>query len=307
MTHEAVKDGLRGVAAGLLTPFEEGTLDIAHDELADNARMLYDRGIRTYLAVANISEYHSLTHEERIASAETAADALPDDAVVLGGVGGSTRTAVELVEAYAEAGIDAIMVMPPDHTYKHERGLLEHYRQLDAASDLPLSPYVRGFDPSIDFIAALSELDGVVGMKWALPDVPKFAEAVAASSDDIVWVDGMAEPHALALWAEGAEGFSAGVSNFQPRIGLALFDALRAEDWERAREIRNVCTPYMNFRGEKGEDNVFGAANSVPAVKYGLDLAGLYGGPVRPPIVGLSEEDKARAEDMYAAIEAFET
>lgn len=307
MAHEALKDNLRGVAAGLLTPFEEETLDIDHDALAENAETLYDAGIRTYLAVANISEYHSLTHDERIASAETAAATLPDDASVLAGAGGSLRTAIALAEAYEQAGIDAIMVMPPDHTYKHERGLLEYYRQLGEATDLPLSPYLRGYDPSIGFVASLTNLDSVVGVKYAIDDVPKFAECVAAGADDVVWVDGMAEPHAPALWAEGAEGFSAGVSNFEPRIGLALFEALRAGDWERAREIRNACTPYMNFRGESGEDNVFPAANSIPAVKKGLKLAGMNGGPVRPPLVELSQVDERRAEELYAAIDAFQT
>lgn len=307
MSHEALKNNLRGVAAGLLTPFEEETLDVDHDALAENANALYDAGIRTYLAVANISEYHSLTHEERIASAETAAAALPDDASVLAGAGGSLRSAIALAEAYADVGVDAIMVMPPDHTYKHERGLLEYYRQLGSATDLPLSPYLRGYDPSVGFVASLTNLDSVVGIKYAIDDVPKFAECVAAGADDVVWVDGMAEPHAPALWAEGAEGFSAGVSNFEPRIGLALFDALSAGDWERAREIRNACTPYMNFRGEAGEDNVFSAANSIPAVKKGLDLAGMHGGPVRPPLVGLSQVDERRAEELYSEIAAFET
>ena len=279
MAHEALKDNLRGVAAGLLTPFEEETLDIDHDALAENAETLYDAGIRTYL----------------------------DDASVLAGAGGSLRTAIALAEAYEQVGIDAIMVMPPDHTYKHERGLLEYYRQLGEATDLPLSPYLRGYDPSIGFVASLTNLDSVVGVKYAIDDVPKFAECVAAGADDVVWVDGMAEPHAPALWAEGAEGFSAGVSNFEPRIGLALFEALTAGDWERAREIRNACTPYMNFRSESGEDNVFPAANSIPAVKKGLELAGMNGGPVRPPLVGLSQVDERRAEELYAAIDAFET
>ncbi|MDX1745504.1 MAG: dihydrodipicolinate synthase family protein, partial [Halobacteriales archaeon] len=108
MSHEALKDNLRGVAAGLLTPFEEETLAVDHDALADNAQTLYEKGIRTYLAVANISEYHSLTHDERVASAETAAEALPDDASVLAGAGGSLREAIALATAYEEAGVDAI-------------------------------------------------------------------------------------------------------------------------------------------------------------------------------------------------------
>ena len=150
MNRDTVRTRLRGVAAGLLTPFEsDGAID--HDALAANAGELYDRGLRTFLACANISEYHSLTGEERRAVTETSVSALPDDACVLAGVGGPTGEAVEMCRDFADIGADAAMVMPPDHTYVHEQGLLEYYRELGRASDLPLTPYVRGFDPSVSF------------------------------------------------------------------------------------------------------------------------------------------------------------
>ena len=47
------------------------------------------------------------------------------------------------------------------------------------------------------------------------------------------------------------------------------------------------------------------AANSVPALKTGLEMAGLYGGPVREPLVELSESDERRARKLYGDIEAF--
>ena len=40
LTEDAVKDRLRGVAVGLLTPFD-GSSEIDHDKLAENARTLY--------------------------------------------------------------------------------------------------------------------------------------------------------------------------------------------------------------------------------------------------------------------------
>ena len=76
-------------------------------------------------------------------------------------------------------------------------------------------------------------------------------------------------------------------------------DALRREDWERAREIRDLARPYENLREEAGSNNSFSAANNVPAIKYGLELAGLYGGPVREPLVELTDEDRRRAEEYY--------
>ncbi|MGZ0747295.1 dihydrodipicolinate synthase family protein [Haloparvum sp. AD34] len=297
-----VKEHLRGVAAGLLTPFDDDQ-DIDHWKIEENATTLYDEGIRTFLATANISEYHSLSNEERIATAETSVDALPDDACVLAGVGGSTQNARELITAYDRLGVDAMMIMPPDFTYLHEQGLLEYYRRLAETTDTPLVPYVRGFDPSVEYLADLTRIDGVVGIKYALEDPVKLGAGVTAGADDVVWVNGLAEPFAVGFWAEGVEGFSAGVSNFRPEVGLELFDALSNGDWERARELRDLCLPYQRFRGETGQDNEIDGAVSVPAVKKGLELAGLHGGTVREPIEPLSQEDERRAEALYEQLD----
>jgi len=298
LSADQVRERLRGVAVGLLTPFDD-SLSIQADCLASNARTLYDEGIRTFLATANISEYHSLSQEERVEHARISVEALPDDACVLAGVGGSTADAQELIRAYERLGVDAMMVMPPDHTYIHEQGLLDYYRELGSVTEQPLVPYVRGFEPSVDYLVDLSRLDSVAGVKYAIEDPVKLGAAVERGADDVVWVDGLAEPFAVSYWAEGIEGFSAGVSNFRPEVGLALFDALQDENWERARKLRNICLPLQNLRDGTGQNNTIPGAISVPVVKKGLELAGLEGGAVREPIRPLAEEEAQQAEELY--------
>lgn len=295
---DRVRESLRGVAVGLLTPFDEDR-EIDHWRIEENAQSLYESGVNTFLAVANISEYHSLSPEECISVAETSVDALPSDACVLAGVGGSTAEARKLIRAYDDVGADAMMIMPPDHTYIHEEGLLQYYRELAVVTETPLVPYVRGFDPSVNYLAELTRIESVVGIKYALEDPVKLGAAVRAGADDVVWVDGLAEPYAVSFWAEGVEGFSAGVSNFRPEVGLELFDALSDGDWGRARALRDSCLPYQNFRDESGTDNTIPGAVSVPAVKKGLELAGLHGGGVREPLQPLTDEEERRVENLY--------
>lgn len=302
LSTEQIKDRLRGVAVGLLTPFDDES-EIEHEKLTENAESHYESGVRTFLAAANISEYHSLSQDERVDVVKSSVDALPSDACVLAGIGGSTGDAQELIRAFDRVGADAMMVMPPDHTYIHEQGLLNYYRNLGSATETPLVPYVRGFDPSVNYLAQLTRIESVVGIKYVLKDPVKLGAGVAAGDDDVVWVDGLAEPYAVSFWAEGAEGFSAGVSNFRPEVGLRLYDALAAGDWERARELRTICLPYQNFREETGENNAIPGAVSISAIKKGLELAGLHGGNVREPIRPLAPEEEERAEAIYAQLD----
>lgn len=293
-----VKQCLRGVVVGLLTPFDRDG-EIEYWKIEENAQTLYEEGIRTYLAAANISEYHSLSQEERVNAAETSVDNLPSDACVLAGVGGSTSNAQELIRAYDRVGVDAMMIMPLDHTYVHEEGLLDYYRNLAAVTETPLIPYVRGFDPSVEYLVNLSRLDSVAGIKYALENPVKLGAATSRGADDVVWVNGLAEPYAVPYWADGVEGFTAGVSNFRPEVGLALYEALSDENWSRARVLREICLPYQYFRDETGHQNTIGGAISIPAVKEGLELAGMHGGSVREPIRPLTSDEKQRAEAIY--------
>jgi 4-hydroxy-tetrahydrodipicolinate synthase len=195
------------------------------------------------------------------------------------------------------------MIMPPDFTYIHEQGLLRYYEKLSKGTDTPLVPYVRRFDPSIHYLGELTRVDDLVGIKYAIPDAVKLGGGVEAGDDDVVWVDGLAEPYAPSFWIEGVEGFSAGVSNFRPEIGFALFDALSNENWEQARMIKNICLPYQEFRSRTGQNNDIPDAVSVPVIKKGLDLAGLHGGNVRDPLRSLSPEDEHQAEELYRQLE----
>ena len=64
--------------------------------------------MRSFLAAVNINGYYSLSQDEQIAVVESAVDAIPSDACVLAGVGGSTGDARELIRAYDRIGVDAL-------------------------------------------------------------------------------------------------------------------------------------------------------------------------------------------------------
>ena len=299
MRYERLTDHLRDVAFTTAAPFSEDGDELLSDELARNTEFVLESGGRTFIPCGNTGEYYSLTDRERIEMVEMTVDTVGEDGVVVGGVGGSTKEAMNLIEEYEKAGADAVMVHDPDHTYIHQQGIIEYYQRLAASTDLGVVLYKRGPELSMPVLDELVSLDNVVGLKYAVNDVNSFSEYVREFSDDIVLSTGIAERFAPAFAFEGAEGFTTGIGSFVPEVSLALMDALRREDWERAREIRELARPYEHLREEAGSNNSFSAANNVPAIKYGLELAGLYGGPVREPLVELTDEDRRRAEEYY--------
>ena len=304
MPHERLSDHLRDVAFTTPTPFDEGDDSILHDELRDHAAWLTDAGARLLIPCGNTGEYYSLTNDERVAVVETTVDAAGGTASVVGGVGGSTKTAIELAEAYADAGADGIMIMHPVHTYQHETGLAAYFRAIVEATDLGVVLYRRGPEVTADLLRELATFENVVGIKYAVNDIAAFSAAVASTDADVVWSNGIAERFAPSFALEGAEGYTTGIGNFLPAETLSLQDALREADWDRARAIRDTLRPLEDLREEPGADSHIVAANNVPVVKYGMELAGFYGGPVREPLVDLSEEDRARTEEYVDRVKS---
>lgn len=303
MAYEDLKDQLHHVAFTTPTPFSDDGARVVHDDLASNLRSIKERGAVVFVPCGNTGEYYALSDGEREAVVETHVEVVGDDGIVIGGVAGSTKTAISLIDRYEAVGADAVLVMHPDHTHMHERGLVRYYRRLAESTDLGIVGYKRGEQLSRSVLCSVSEIENVVGVKYAVDDIKEFKQVVEDVPADLVWINGIAERYAIAFAIEGADGYTTGIGNFVPEATLSLYDAIENGDWEAARQCQRVLRPFEDLREEAGADNEIPAANNVPAVKYGLDLAGLCGGPVREPLVPLSEADKARADDYYRRIE----
>ncbi|MFC7141886.1 dihydrodipicolinate synthase family protein [Halosimplex aquaticum] len=279
--------------------------EVDHEALADNLSGLYDAGARLFVPCGNTGEYYALTDEERVAVVETHAEATGDEATIAAGASGNEREVLALAERYREAGADAVMVMHPDHTYVHERGLVSYYEAICDGTDLGVVVYKRGPEITRDVLVELSELDEVVAVKFAVDDVREFAQTVEDAEGSVTWINGIAERYAIPFAIEGASGYTTGVGNFVPRVTLALFEAIEKGQWDRARRIQRALRPLEDLRDEPGEGSSVPNGNNVPVVKHGLDIAGYTGGSVRRPLVDLGAADRERLESYYERLETW--
>lgn len=305
MTYNRIKKGLRDVGFTTPTPFSEDTETVLYDDLKENVQSLYKANARLFVPCGNTGEYYALTNEERIGVIEATVEAAGPEATIIGGIGGSTKTAKRLAAEYESAGADGVMVMHPSHTYKTEAGLVDYYRKIAAATDLGVVIYKRGPEITRDMLSELTTVDNVVGVKYAVNDVEGFSSTVREAEGDVIWITGSAERFAPSYALEGAEGFTTGIGNFVPEQVLELHAALAEENWERALEIRDEIRPFEQLRDETEDAPVFASAKNVPAVKYGMELRGFNGGPVREPLHELSTEDKEHAKEHFERISAI--
>ncbi|PWS34885.1 dihydrodipicolinate synthase family protein [Falsiroseomonas bella] len=269
-------EALSGVSGILVTPFDAEDRP-APDRLAPIVARAAAAGIGALTVNGNTSEFYGLTFEEARRMQTAVPQIVGGRSVVVAGVGRSVAEAAQLARAAKADGCDAIMIHQPPDPFRAPRGVAAYVaRVAEAAQGLPVLLYLRDDGAGTEAIAALCDIPGVVGVKWATPNLMNLAAARRARPD-IAWICGLAEPWAPPMTALGARGFTSGVINVAPHLSMRVLRALQRGDMEDANAAIAAIAPFEALRAAEGN-----GAN-VSVVKAALALAGEAVGPARPP------------------------
>lgn len=292
----SLKTALGGISGILVTPFD------AEDRIAPSRlRPILDRalgaGMHVPVVNGNTGEFYALTIDEAEAMVGEVCALVDGRAPVLAGVGRSIKEACRLAASARRAGAAGLMVHQPPDPFAAPRGLVDYVaRVADAADGLPLMLYLRNDAIGTAAITRLCAIPGVVGVKWATPNPLKLVEAMAACDPEILWVCGLAEVWAPALYAVGARGFTSGLINIWPERSIAIHTALNGGDYASARALIADMAPFEAVRAME-----MNGAN-VTGVKAALAATGMDCGPTRPPAAWpLTADQNAVLEQFLSA------
>jgi 4-hydroxy-tetrahydrodipicolinate synthase len=280
---------LAGISGILVTPYDEAG-DITPGKLAPIIDRAIGAGVHLPVVNGNTGEFYALTTDEACTMVQEVTGMVAGRAPVLAGVGRGIRDACRLAKASADAGATALMIHQPPDPFVAPRGTVDYVKAVsDAAGGLPIMLYLRNDAIGTGGIAALCDLPGVKGVKWATPNPLKLAEARAACEPSITWVGGLAEVWAPTFYAVGARGFTSGLINVWPERSIAIHAALEASDYAKARDLIAEMRVFEDIRAEELN------GTNVTAVKAALQALGQDCGPTRPPSAWpLTEGQQAR-------------
>jgi 4-hydroxy-tetrahydrodipicolinate synthase len=283
---------LTGLWATTVTPFRgDGTVDL--DAVRKHVSFLFAAGVERLVPAGNTGEFSSITADEVVDLVRATREAAPG-ALVYAGVGGALPAALELAAETLAAGADGILVHHPSHTHLGPAGLDTYYRRLAAAADGNVFLYKRSHRVADALVVQLAREGVVRGVKYAVNDLLAFQHA-QEDAPNATWVCGTAELWAPFFHLLGADGFTSGLVNAAPRLSLALAEALRDGDLDRALELRALARDFEELRAEDD------AAKNVPAVRAAMALAGFPPGPPRPPLARLEEADERRVAAAWSS------
>jgi 4-hydroxy-tetrahydrodipicolinate synthase len=272
-----IRQALTGISGILVTPFDsEGVL--APDRQAPIVERAIKAGVHILVANGNTGEFYALTADEAETMVRAAADHIAGRIPLVAGIGRGVKDACRLAKASAEAGADALMIHQPPDPFVAPRGIVDYVKRVSEVSGgLPLVLYLRNDAIGVKTIEALCAVEGVIGVKWATPNPLKLAEAMAACDPAIIWVGGLAEVWAPALYAVGARGFTSGLINVWPERSVAIHAALEQGDYAEARRLITGMRAFEDIRAEEM------SGTNVTGVKTALQMLGHDCGATRPP------------------------
>lgn len=279
-------DKLRGIMLPFITPFgDDGGIDISAS--SSNVEGWNETGVAGYAALGSTGERVHLTDRECLKVIETTRASVPSHLAFIVGAGQqSTLASIDEVRGVAEAGADAVLVITP-HFYRAEmtqNALINHYTVVADASSVPVLlysvPQFTNVTLQPETIARLSEHENIVGVKDSSGDILNLAETVRLVRDDFVVLTGNGSALYPALCV-GARGAILAVGCIAPRLAVAIYEAFRAGEHERARQMQQRLTRLT--RGITGRYGISG-------LKAALDMLGYTGGRVRAPLSDVSAE-----------------
>ena len=273
------------VLAFPLTPFTaERSLDLAGFRTHIEHLLSFQPG--ALFVGCGTGEFSTLTPEEHRLLVQTAVEAVAGRVSVVAGVGINVGIAREQARNAEAAGADGLLLLPPYLVAGPQAGLEAYVRDVVAATDLPVILYQRGiarYEP--ETVARLRSLPQLVGFKDGIGDLEHMNRIRLAAGDDLLYFNGMptAELQADAYRGVGTTQYSSAVFAMAPEIAVAFFEAWSEGDTVRTLAFqREFFAPLAALR-----DRVPGY--SVALIKAGAALRGAAVGPVRAPLVEVTD------------------
>ena len=280
---------LAGVFAPITTPFDGASGDIAPQSLKDNVARYFADGLDGVVVAGSTGEAPLLDADEHRRAVGWTREATPQGKWLIAGTGAeSTRQAIALTRGAAAEGADAVLVRPPSYfPAVAARALANYYRAVADASPVPVLlyniPKYTHVQLPPELLQELSTHPRVVGVKDSSGDLTNLAAYREAAPDWAVFVgSGSLLLGALELECDG--GIMAAAC-FAARLCADLLVAYRSGDRAAALALQDRIGPL-----DKAIVGKLGPAG----VKAAMDAVGLYGGPPRPPLAPLSEDDRER-------------
>ena len=304
---EWARENMRGIWAAALTPFTPGSLAIDEAAVRRNFRhWIEDLGIEGFFVAGKQGEFFSMTLEERKRIFEITLEETQGKAgSIMSCSDQNMETVIELARHAEKIGATSIVVHAPvlHFTHRQDETLYQYYKTISEAVGLAIALWSHpdsGYLMSPELCTRIAELPNIVAIKYSVPremyvrltEMAGDKIIVSTSSED-EWFDNIVElDWRLYLCSSPPYLLQTKVDRRMRDYTDLAFAGKVAE----AKVIRDSLDPVR-----KALSSTRPPEKPHAHPKYWQELLGQAGGPVRRPMLDLTEAEKARTRAAFEA------
>jgi 4-hydroxy-tetrahydrodipicolinate synthase len=280
-----------GSIPALVTPFFGDC--VAEDSLRDFIEWQIVEGSNALVPCGTTGEVATLTSDEHRQVIATTVEVAKDRVPVIAGCGTySTAASIERVQAAADLGADAVLVVVPYYNKPSQAGLAAHFTAIADASPLPVVVYNvpsrTVADISVETLATIARHPKIVAVKDATGNLARVSAQRLACGEDFCQLSGN-DDMALGFNAMGGLGCISVTANVAPRLCSEFQKAMREGRWDDALKLQDCLYPLHAA--------LFSDASPGPT-KYALSrLRPDFPVELRLPLVEASEASKRTVDE----------
>ncbi len=268
--------------------------DLDLTALRDLLWLYAEQGVSGVLVNGSTGEWFSQTTAERHEVAATAVARLAGRIPVIVGVSAYTaQEAAALARQAESAGAQGVLATPPPYAHLSPDEIVEFYREVSGATGLPFMVYNWPRGVAVDIGAypglfrRLADLDQVVAVKDSTGDWLGMLDTVEALAADTRVFGSFVHRRGLAvLLGLGGDGNIDGGGLAAP-FAVPFYAAVRTGDRGTAAQWADRYAAVSARLIRPDYSGVF--ASPVPQLKAAMRLLGQPAGPVRRPLLDLTD------------------
>jgi 1-pyrroline-4-hydroxy-2-carboxylate deaminase len=283
----------KGVIPAITTAFTKN-YRIDPGFIAEHCRWLLNNGCAGIVALGSLGEGATLSFEEKLQIVRTCVEACHSRAPLVAAISAlSTSEAVKIAKAAADAGCDALMVLPP-YVYPGDwREMRAHIVAVFEATPLSCMLYNNPVAYGTDFLPEqmqelAAEYENFEAVKESSTDIRRVTAIRTLVENRLEILVGVDDAIVEGI-AAGAVGWIAGLANALPRESVELFNCAITGEYEKSSELYRWFLPLLRM------DTV---PKFVQLIKVVQEEVGMGSARVRAPRLELTEQELDSARNI---------
>lgn len=239
-----------GIYPAVLTPFtKEGKIDF--EMFTINTEAQIKAGVHGIILAGTLGEASALETEEKFELLQYAKKITKGRIpVILNLSENTTKNAVHFAQKAKELGADGLMLLPPMRYKADSREVVEYFKAVATATDLPIliynNPVDYGIYVTLEMFDELIEYPTIQAVKESTRDLANITRMINRFGKRIKILGGV-DTICLETLMLGADGLVAGLVDAFPNETMAMYNYVKAGQYDKAVAIYRWFMPLLEL------------------------------------------------------------